>query len=281
MADLWRNWSDDAQDREPQFEASPVTGPRILFANCEARMTGPAATGFVAEAIDAGGGRIDWVDVHAGGSLPSDLSEYDGLVLPGGEMSVFDPKHGDLVSRLCDVYLDFQGAGKPVLGLCLGAQIMVRALGGRVERMDYTEFGFETVRTTAAAGQDPMFAAVIGEHRIFEAHRDRFEIPDGAIPMMVGTTEHNQVFRVDPLGYGFQCHFEVTRQLAEKWILMMERELLPWLGENGLERIARVRAELDEAMPRAEAFARSLMAGWMNYFEARDPTMSLRQERAR
>ena len=258
-----------------------MTGPRILFANCEARMTGPVATGFVAEAIEAAGGRIDWVDVHTGNSLPADLSGYDGLVLPGGELSVFDPQHAGLVSRLCDVYLDFQTAGKPVLGLCLGAQIMVRALGGRVERMDYTEFGFESVRTTAAAAQDPMFAAVVGEHRIFEAHRDRFEIPDGAISMMVGTTEPNQVFRVDPLGYGFQCHFEVTRPLAEKWILMMERELLPWLGENGLERVARVRAELDEAMPRAETFARSLMKGWMNYFEAGDRTMSFRQGRAR
>ncbi|MDZ4736855.1 MAG: hypothetical protein SGJ07_10965 [Rhodospirillaceae bacterium] len=250
-----------------QDEKRPMKGPRILFANCEGRMTGPAATGFVAEAIEAGGGHIDWVDAQKGGALPSGASGHDGLVLPGGELSVFDPKHADLVDRLCDVYLSFRAAGKPVLGLCLGGQIMVRALGGRVERMDHTEFGFEPMRTTPEAAKDPVFAAVTGEHRIFEAHRDRFEIPDGAVPMMIGTDEPNQAFRDGPMGYGFQCHFEVTRELVLKWTLMMERELLPWLGDNGAERIARVRRELDEVMPRAAAFARGIMAGWMGYFE--------------
>jgi GMP synthase-like glutamine amidotransferase len=154
-----------------------------------------------------------------------------------------------------------------VLGLCLGAQIMVRALGGRIERMDYAEFGFETLRTTPEAAADPVFSSVVGEHRIFEVHRDRFEFPEGAVPMMVGDHEPNQVFRVDPMGYGFQCHFEVTRDLALKWTLMMERELLPWLGENGPERVARVRREMDEVMPRAAVFARSVMAGWLKYYE--------------
>jgi GMP synthase-like glutamine amidotransferase len=243
-----------------------MTGPRILFANCEPRMTGPDATGFIGEAVEARGGLIKWIDAQNGEPLPADSDGYDGLVLPGGEISVFDPAEADTVDRLCDLYLSFRAAGKPVLGSCLGAQIMVRALGGRVERMDHTEFGFESLSTTAEAEQDPVFAAVAGTHRVFEAHRDRFEIPAGGIPMLRGADEPNQAFRVDSVGYGFQCHFEVTRELATKWILMMERELLPWLGDNGPERIARVRGELDEVMPRAADFARKIMAGWMGLF---------------
>jgi GMP synthase (glutamine-hydrolysing) len=240
--------------------------PRILFANCERRIVGPELTGHIAGEILAAGLRIDWIDLHKGGHLPVDAGSHDGLVLPGGEISVFDPAHADIVDRLCRLFLAFHAAGKPVLGSCLGAQIMVRALGGRVERMDHTEFGFEPLTTTPEAEDDPIFGPLAGTHRIFEVHHDRFEFPPGAVAMMRGIQEPNQVFRIGTAGYGFQCHFEVTRELALKWILMMETELLPWLGPDGPSRIARVRHEVDTVLPAASDFARRVMQGWIGLF---------------
>jgi GMP synthase-like glutamine amidotransferase len=246
-----------------------MTGPRILFANCEPRLTGPELTGHIAAEIAAGGGQIEWIDLHKGERPPADATGHDGLVLPGGEISVFDPAHAATVDRLCDLYLSFQAADKPVLGSCLGGQIMVRALGGRVERMGYTEFGFEALSTTPEAADDPVFGPVAGTHRIFEVHRDRFEFPPGSVPMMRGIDEPNQIFRVGGASYGFQCHFEVTRELALKWIRMMEQELLPWLGPDGPERVARARRDLEIVMPAAASFARRVMAGWLGLFEAK------------
>jgi GMP synthase (glutamine-hydrolysing) len=247
--------------------------PRILFANCERRIVGPEQTGHIANEILAAGCRIDWVDLHKDGDLPSDTGSYDGLVLPGGEISVFDPAHSHIVDRLCRLFLDFHAAGKPVLGSCLGAQIMVRALDGRVERMDYTEFGFEPLTTTPEAADDPVFGPLAGTHRIFELHHDRFEFPPGAVAMMRGLQEPNQVFRIGTAGYGFQCHFEVTRELAMKWIQMMETDLLPWLGPDGPSRIARVRQEVDTVLPASSDFARRVMQGWIGLFDVQGRTI--------
>jgi GMP synthase (glutamine-hydrolysing) len=244
--------------------------PRILFANCEPRIVGPALTGHIAAEILAAGCEIDWVDLHKGDRLPAGTEAHDGLVLPGGEISVFDPAHAETVDRLCKVFLDFQAAGKPVIGSCLGAQIMVRALGGRVERMDYTEFGFEALTTTPEAVDDAVFGPLAGAFRIFELHHDRFEFPPGAVAMMRGTQEPNQVFRVGAAGYGFQCHFEVTRELALTWIRMAETDLLDWLGTDGPARIARARHDVDTVLPSAEEFARRVMQGWIGLFDMQD-----------
>jgi GMP synthase-like glutamine amidotransferase len=84
--------------------------------------------------------------------------------------------------------------------------------------------------------------------------------------MMRGVQEPNQVFRVGATGYGFQCHFEVTREIALKWIMMMETELLPWLGADGPARIARVRHDVDTMLPAATDFARRVMQGWIGLF---------------
>lgn len=240
---------------------------RILFANSESRMTGPEYTGHIAAGVVQGGGEIDWIDAVRGAPLPADASGHDGLVLTGGELSVFDEEHRDLVNRLCDLYLTFRAAKKPVLGSCLGAQIMARALGARVERMECMEFGFSRMATTAAADNDPVFAAVTGEWQLYEGHRDRFEFPDGAVPLMIGEVEPSQVFRVGSFEYGFQCHFEATRELVIEWTEMMRTDLAPWLGDDGPELVAAVLGDVDRLMSQQDLFARRVMAGWMDLFK--------------
>jgi GMP synthase (glutamine-hydrolysing) len=241
-------------------------GPTIMILNDEHRITGPEDTGHVAEGIHRAGGRIEWIDLAHGGSLPRSIDAYDGIVLTGGEMSVFDESEADRVARLTDTYLAFQDAGKPVLGLCLGAQIMAQAHGARVERMDRTQFGFEVVRPTETAADDPVLAGIAPSSRVFEGHRDRFAVPQDAVTLMVGDEEPNQVFRVGAAGYAFQCHFEATRALIIEWIKLYDGDLAPWLGEDGEARKAAVLRDLDEAMPEAERFAERVMQGWMGLF---------------
>jgi GMP synthase-like glutamine amidotransferase len=213
--------------------------------------------------VEARGGRIDWLRAIDGEPLPATAAGHDALVLTGGEMSVFDELRADHVRRVGDLYLSFRARGRPVLGSCLGAQLMAHALGAKVERMARMEFGFETLRTTEAAADDPVFASVPGTWRLFEAHRDRFALPEGAVLLMTGDGEPNQAFRADPAGYAFQCHFEAPAGLVRKWTAGIRKHLGSWLEGEADDRPDRILAEVDAAMPGQEAFARKVMEAWL------------------
>jgi GMP synthase-like glutamine amidotransferase len=242
------------------------SGPLILILNDEYRLDGPEKTGFVADGIRERG-RIDWIDLSRGAALPEALDRYDGLVLTGGEMSVFEAGNKDRVARLADTYLSFNGARKPVLGLCLGAQIIAQAHGASVERMHRMQFGFDLLRPTDHARDDPVLSWLQGGVRVFEAHRDRFSLPAGSVQLMVGADEPNQVFRMGTTSYAFQCHFEATRDLIVEWADFIARDLAPWLGDDAEDRLGAVFGEMDDAMPEAEQFARRVMNGWMGLFD--------------
>ena len=104
----------------------------------------------------------------------------------------------------------------PVIGHCLGGQLLAQALGARVTRTDVPEIGWIDVEATDAAAQQAWFG---GRTRFtpFQWHYDVFELPAGATRVLTNAFNANQAYVIGDLHIGFQCHIEMTEELVRTW----------------------------------------------------------------
>jgi GMP synthase (glutamine-hydrolysing) len=153
------------------------------------------------------------------------LDEIGGLVVFGGEMNA------DEIERY--PYLLFQralmrravDAGLPVLGICLGAQILARALDAPVYRAPVRELGFKPVRMTDAGETDPLLGAFRSGDRVFQWHEDTFDVPAGAELLAAGDEVLVQAFRMGRNAWAVQFHFEVNAEGVDAWLRAAEPSL--------------------------------------------------------
>ncbi|WP_416898200.1 MAG: glutamine amidotransferase-related protein [Minwuia sp.] len=153
---------------------------------------------------------------HAcGDPLPESLDDYSGVIIFGGPMSANDD-HEDFIRNEIDFTPKAIESGAPFLGVCLGAQIMARAYGGAVSEHPegQVEIGYYPVRATQAG--ETFFPK---EMRIFQWHREGFELPDCATLLATGDQYRNQAIGVGPNGIGIQFHPEVTEQMNRRWLI--------------------------------------------------------------
>src|SRR5436190_14483569 len=99
--------------------------------------------------------------------------------------------------------------GKPLLGICLGSQLITKALGGRVYRNPVKEIGWAPVHWTPAARTDVLLAGLVEPETVFHWHGDTFDLPSGSTWLAWSDACRNQAFRMGPLIYAFQFHLEV------------------------------------------------------------------------
>ncbi len=146
-----------------------------------------------------------------------DLDGMQGLVLMGGPMSAmsddgYPTRHAelDLVRRALDADL-------PVLGVCLGAQVLAVAGGGRVYRGHGPEIGWEPIAITDAAGDDDLFAAVQAPLTVLHWHGETLDLPPGATLLASSAAYPNQAFRLGR-AWGLQFHLEVDAAAVEAFV---------------------------------------------------------------
>jgi GMP synthase-like glutamine amidotransferase len=154
---------------------------------------------------------IDGPDPHGG---------LDGLVVMGGPMGVGDTAEHPWLAGEIDLLAAAVAGGLPVLGVCLGAQLLAAALGARVYRGERAEIGTGTVSLTGKGRADPVLgAAGLDELPVVHWHQDTFALPSGAVLLAGSELYPNQAFRAGARAcvYGLQFHVEVDRALAEEW----------------------------------------------------------------
>jgi GMP synthase-like glutamine amidotransferase len=149
--------------------------------------------------------------------LPSAPGDYAGLIMMGGPMSANDVADHAFLEESMALIRSFGVAKKPVLGVCLGAQVIGRAYGGEVYRMNGLEAGYIRMHTTEAAADDPVFKNV-GKFNAFHTHYDAVRnIPD-AVVLASGGMSAVQAFRIGAATYGVQFHPEATIDIARDWV---------------------------------------------------------------
>lgn len=154
----------------------------------------------------------------------ADISSYTAIVVLGGPASAND--HDDHMLYELDLIRQAIKDGIPYLGICLGLQTLVKAMGGSVEKTPVPEIGFRdpdgeifSVELTREGKTDPLFKNLQDRFRVFELHGEMVIPTDGMCLLATGKFCRNQVVRVGENAYGIQCHFELNEELLEEWII--------------------------------------------------------------
>lgn len=188
--------------------------------------------------------------------------QADGLILLGGPQSVTDPKQDALMKTMMNAVSVFHEKARPVLGICLGAQVIAKALGGDVRRHKALQFGFKNLVFSKSAQKDRILNQTSPSVRVFCWHEDHVSLPGNACLLASTSTVENYIFRIGDTTYGFQCHFEVMPG-SLKAMLDRGRHLVPKnLGEPGRRLIDEIDREIDTHLAAAMEFGAGVTENW-------------------
>ncbi|WP_150495021.1 glutamine amidotransferase [Roseibium aquae] len=203
-----------------QKSPSPPARPRVLIVLHQETST----PGRVGQELARRGFCLDIRKPRFGDSLPATMEDHAGAVIFGGPMSANDPDA--FVKKETDWIRVPLAENKPFLGICLGAQMMVKHLGGTVSghKDGLVEIGYYPLNATTA-GEDLM----AWPDKVYQWHREGFSLPSGCELLAKGTHVYpNQAIRYGPSAYGIQFHPELTYQMMVRWTTKAaERMLLP------------------------------------------------------
>lgn len=164
--------------------------------------------------------------LHAGEPLPSH-DGYDALAIMGGPMNVYQYDLHPWLAEEKDFIQAAIDRGKPVLGVCLGAQLIADVLGGRVTRNRQKEIGWHGVQLEHSAAASPIFARLPATFTAFHWHGDTFSVPPGAIHCASSAACANQAFQYGLGIVGLQFHLEYSRAAIEQMLRHCGDELQP------------------------------------------------------
>jgi GMP synthase (glutamine-hydrolysing) len=168
--------------------------------------------------IRARGHRIRFHNFERQPDAAPSIDRYGGLIVLGGPMNVEDQhQRPHLKTELRAIEQALQ-QGKPVLGICLGAQLLAHVLGAPVRRHEQHEIGWYDVMTTAEGRRDPVLGALGERMPVFQWHSRTYELPAGAVQLARTESCEQQAFRWGTNAYGFQFHLEADAELIERWL---------------------------------------------------------------
>jgi GMP synthase-like glutamine amidotransferase len=206
--------------------------------------------------------------------LPSTLDGYDALLVCGGTANTHETDRYPWLEHEQVLLAQALERGVPTVGLCLGAQLLVKAAGGSVYLTDPAEIGWWPVNVAAEAGDDPVLSAMPGRFMALQWHYYGCELPVGAVEL-ARSEVCTQAFRLGDAAWGTQFHIEVTRDVLLDW----EGEGRDELARHGYDHDRYVR-ELDLYLPAHEAIGREMGSRFAAFAEARAQTAGVRPSSA-
>jgi GMP synthase-like glutamine amidotransferase len=160
-------------------------------------------------------------------ALPA-MEDFDWLVIMGGSMNVYEEDKYPWLAAEKRFIAETVQAGKTVLGLCLGAQLLAVVLGGKVTRNRHREIGWHPIRLTGAARENPCLSFLPAEPIVFQWHSDTFsELPPGALLLAESETCAHQAFVYRERVFAFQFHLENNETILRGLVENCAGELTP------------------------------------------------------
>jgi GMP synthase-like glutamine amidotransferase len=168
--------------------------------------------GRISDSLELRGITWEYVDLYLGAARP-DVRDADGLIFLGGPMSVNDDLR--FIREELAIIGEAAAAGKPVLGVCLGAQLIAKSLGARVYENSSKEIGWYPLHWTSEGGRD---FGLAGPETVFQWHGETFDLPSGAELLAYSDGCRHEAYRVGSNVYGLQFHLEVTPEIVQDWV---------------------------------------------------------------
>ncbi|MBD3671419.1 MAG: type 1 glutamine amidotransferase [Gammaproteobacteria bacterium] len=213
--------------------------------------------GYLAEVLEREGYPYRLVQIDAGDSVPSDIEGVSGLVFMGGPMSVND----DLpwIQEEIDLIRKADARDIPVLGHCLGGQLMAKALDAVVTENDVTEIGWFPVNKPGDALGISWLRELPSEFMVFHWHGETFSMPLGATRILANRHCTNQGFVVRN-HIALQCHVEMTAEMVEEWCKRFGPELKPSRSVQATEEMLH---DLDTRISELKTVADVIYLHWL------------------
>ncbi len=215
--------------------------------------------GFFATYCDDHGLPWQLFSIDAGDALPASPEAFGGLVFMGGPMSVND----DLpwIPPLLELIRSAAAAGIPLLGHCLGGQLIAKALGGAVGRNPVKEIGWGEVRVLASATARDWFGGV-ATFEAFHWHGETFSLPPAAERLLESAHCANQAFALGP-HLALQCHVEMTEAMIQSWCEIGGDEIAEAIASPAVQTAEEMRTLNPVNLPAMRAVAEQLYGRWV------------------
>ena len=189
--------------------------------------------GLLANVLRERGIHHRYLDLPRGDPPPRDLRGVGGLIVLGGPMAVYEPERHPVLATESGLVERALTAGRPVLGICLGAQLIANVLGARVFRGERREVGWAPITLTEDGRDDPVFGLMEPTLTVFHMHGDTYELPADAKNLARSAVYEQQAFRYGDLVYGVQFHLEFTETMIQR--LATEPESRAYISEAGVD----------------------------------------------
>jgi GMP synthase (glutamine-hydrolysing) len=213
------------------------------------------------------GFRIRYVNFGRDPHAEVEVARYDGLVVLGGPMNVDEvDRHPHLQTEMAVLETALK-LDIPILGICLGAQLLAAALGAAVRPNPVREIGWYPLEPQAAAAADRLFCHFDGSQFVFQWHAYTFDLPAGAVHLAATAACRNQAFRFGTHAYGLQFHLEADELLIRRWLAVPAyRDEIE--GEGGRIHVARVLRETHRYALGAVALAARVFSEFTGLFQS-------------
>jgi GMP synthase (glutamine-hydrolysing) len=213
--------------------------------------------------------RIRYLNFERTPDISLTIEKYDGLVILGGSMGVYEAetyKHIKVEMRLIEEALK---KDIPILGICLGAQMLAHVLGADVRKAHQKEIGWYDITLTKEGLSDPIFSHFQKTEKIFQLHGDTFDIPQSAIHLASSDIIPSQAFRYGNKVYGMQFHLEVDRAMIHRW-MDNKNNLQEIAQSNGQFSIENIRFETEQYIEHSMHLSRQTFAHFLEHFSLKD-----------
>jgi len=174
-----------------------------------------------------------YLDLPRGEAPPRDLQNVGGLIVLGGPMAVYEAERHAFLRTESGLVERALNAGRPVLGICLGAQLIASVLGARVYAGERREVGWAPITLTEDGRDDAVFGLMEPTLTVFHMHGDTYELPADAKNLARSAVYEQQAFRWGDLTYGLQFHLEFTDTMIQR--LATEAESRSYIPEAGVD----------------------------------------------
>ncbi|MDH3614133.1 MAG: type 1 glutamine amidotransferase [Gammaproteobacteria bacterium] len=212
------------------------------------------------------GFRIRYVNFGREPKVRPALDKYAALIVLGGPMNSDQIEtYPNLITEV-DIIREAIDRDMSVLGICLGAQLLAKALGGSVSRNAVREIGWYDVNLTAEGVADPVLSTFAERQEVFQWHEDGIELPPGTVHLASSPASNVQAFRYGEHAYGFQFHLEVDSSLIERWLTVHDNQAVLDDERHNIDPTA-ICAQTDGSIDALQNLSRQTFSRWIDRFE--------------
>jgi GMP synthase (glutamine-hydrolysing) len=185
---------------------------------------------------------------------------YSGLIIMGGSMNAHEDDQFPHLRQTVELIHQFHADGKPIMGVCLGAQLIARAFGSQVYPHRIPEIGFSPIRVASSPAQEPWLKDCPEERYLMQWHFDTFDLPPQATLLMTNDICQNQAYRIGSNIYGFQFHLEVTPEIVMSWLALKN----DWIEANYPHLEKQLEEQVQTYIRQSAQFAEKVADAWID-----------------